>query len=330
MVAAMSRTFTGIGLLLPSLSNSFSCKARKNLRLKFQGKIADFVEKQRSLVRQFEAADLAVEGSRKCAPLMSKQFAFQQARGDRRAIQLHHHVIAAWAMLVNGARDDLLARSCLPQDQYGDVRRSDGFDEFQHALQANALPDDLLELGLGVQFLLEIAFLQLALPQCLFGLPFSERSRMTLSTTRPSASFYRPQHDVGREFASVLAPAVQLQTRSHRPGAGRRRVLLAVGRMRVAKPFRNEAARWAGRLIRLGVAKHAFHSGVHFRNPPLGVGRDDGVRRKLEQGAELRLAAAHGFLGPLVLGDVARHLRESEQLSSLVSNGGDDHIRPKS
>jgi len=44
-------------------------------------------------MRQFQPADLAVEGSGERALFVAEQFAFQETCGNRRAIQLHHNVI---------------------------------------------------------------------------------------------------------------------------------------------------------------------------------------------------------------------------------------------
>ncbi len=69
-------------LVLPSLSNSLFLQGAKDFGLQFQGKIANFVQEERALVRQFQAADLAVNGSSVGALLMAEQFAFQQARRE--------------------------------------------------------------------------------------------------------------------------------------------------------------------------------------------------------------------------------------------------------
>ena len=45
LVAATSRTFTGMVRVPPRRSNSRSCKRAQQLRLQFQRNVADFVEK---------------------------------------------------------------------------------------------------------------------------------------------------------------------------------------------------------------------------------------------------------------------------------------------
>src|ERR1700733_9341965 len=73
----------------------------ERLGLHFQGDFADFIEEQRALISQFQAADLLTNGAGKRSFLMPKQFAFQKASGDRSAIQ--GNKIAALALA--GAMD---------------------------------------------------------------------------------------------------------------------------------------------------------------------------------------------------------------------------------
>ena len=59
---------------------------------------------------------------------------------------------------MNRPRDQLLAGPGLTQDQHGCVGRRHRFHLLQHRLQTTAFADDFLEVVLGAQLLLEIAF----------------------------------------------------------------------------------------------------------------------------------------------------------------------------
>src|SRR5688572_32861934 len=83
----------------------------QQLRLDLSRNVSRFVEKQRAPIGQLQAADFAVRGARKGAPLVSKQLAFNERCRERSEVQAHERPIAAWAEIVDGPRDQFLARA---------------------------------------------------------------------------------------------------------------------------------------------------------------------------------------------------------------------------
>src|SRR5215470_5042241 len=145
-VAAIKRTSTLWVRLLPSLSNSCSCKTRNNF--------ADFVEKERAFVSQFKASRFLRDSSGEGAFLMTEQFTLQESKGNRRAIQFDKSALAARTEIVNCTGDEFLASSCLAQDQHTRICGRHHRYQLQRALQCGALADDLAKLG--ANFFLEI------------------------------------------------------------------------------------------------------------------------------------------------------------------------------
>src|SRR5262249_9731152 len=71
-------------------------------------------------------------------------------------------------------------------------------------------------------------------------------------------------------------------------------------------------------------------AGVPADDAAAGVEHDDGVVvDALDQQAEALLALAQLLLDPLALGQVARDLREADQLPPRVADGRDDHVGPE-
>ena len=128
MVAATSLMSTRIVRVLPSRSNSCSCKHAQELRLQLERNVADFVQEQRPAVRQLEAADLLRDGAGKRPLLVTEQLALQEAGGDGRAVQLDERARATPAQIVDRAGDQLFARARLPLNQDRRICRSDDLD----------------------------------------------------------------------------------------------------------------------------------------------------------------------------------------------------------
>src|SRR5580704_623015 len=90
---------------------------------------------------------------------MSKQFTLQQTSRNGGTIQLHKRALLAPTAVVNGARDQLLACTCLPQQQDGIVAGGDRFNELQDVFQRGAVSDDVFEVHLAADFFFEIELL---------------------------------------------------------------------------------------------------------------------------------------------------------------------------
>src|ERR1700757_4900437 len=87
----------------------------QQLRLHFEWNVTYFIEEHGAFVCNLEAACLASDGAGKCAPFMTKKFAFQQPRGNRRAIQFCERSTPPSAQLVDRSGDQFLSRTSLPQ-----------------------------------------------------------------------------------------------------------------------------------------------------------------------------------------------------------------------
>ena len=90
---------------------------------------------------------------------MSEQLAFEQARWNRGAVQLHERALGPGAQIVNGAGDELFARSGFPVNQHCGIGRRDSLHLLQNLPKRGAAADNLIEIHLGADFLLEIEVL---------------------------------------------------------------------------------------------------------------------------------------------------------------------------
>src|SRR6202035_72279 len=86
-----------------------------------QRNVSHLIQKQASLVRQFQTPDFLVDGASESAAFMTKEFTLQQASGNRGAVQLDEDAVFPRAHAVNRARDKLLAGSGFTKDQHGGI-----------------------------------------------------------------------------------------------------------------------------------------------------------------------------------------------------------------
>src|SRR5262249_4194884 len=103
------------------------------LRLTVQRHLADLVEEQRAAIGQLHQALLRRLGVGECALLVAEQLALEQGLSDRGTVDFHERRIPPRALVVQAARDELLAGAALAVDQDG--RR----------LAARQLADELAE-----------------------------------------------------------------------------------------------------------------------------------------------------------------------------------------
>ena len=106
--------------------------------------------------------------------LVAEQLALEQARGNRRAVQLDEGARATAAQVVDRAGDQLLAGPRLALNQDRRVGRRDDLDLLERLLERRALADDLVEVLLGSNFLLEIELLGVQLLLQLRDLPIRQ------------------------------------------------------------------------------------------------------------------------------------------------------------
>src|SRR5258708_37142299 len=83
-------------------------KHAKEFWLQFKRKIADFIEKKRSVVGSLKAPRGLREGAGERASFMPEELAFDQRRGNRCAVDGHKPVLPARARIVNSLCHHLL------------------------------------------------------------------------------------------------------------------------------------------------------------------------------------------------------------------------------
>ena len=95
--------------LPPTGSNSPSWSTRSSFTCVSSGSSPTSSRKIVPAVGELEAADPALERAGERALLVAEQLALHQAGRDRRAVDLHERSLAARALVVDGAGDQLLA-----------------------------------------------------------------------------------------------------------------------------------------------------------------------------------------------------------------------------
>ena len=110
-------------------ANSGFLDDAEQLGLSADRHLADFVEKQRSVVGLLETSGPAFDGARERALLMTEEFAFHQRFGQRRAIHRDKRAPVPRTQAVDGARHQFLPRSALSANE---DRRSGRRDLLDH------------------------------------------------------------------------------------------------------------------------------------------------------------------------------------------------------
>ena len=107
----------------------------QNLGLNRGAHVADFVEEQAAAIGLLEAADALPIGARERALFVAEQFGFEQRLGQRRAVHLDEVPRSAQRVVMDRARDQLLARARFAANQHRRVALRHLADDAEHALQ---------------------------------------------------------------------------------------------------------------------------------------------------------------------------------------------------
>ena len=145
----MTRTSTWIGWLPPTRSKVPDCSTRRILVCVAGRHVADFVEENRAVVALLEFADALQGRAGEGAAFVAEQFAFQQLLGDGGAVDREERLLAAVAVMINGAGDQFLAGAALAGDERGGVGGGDLADELEDLLHRLAAADDAQLVILG-------------------------------------------------------------------------------------------------------------------------------------------------------------------------------------
>src|SRR4029450_3612990 len=90
----------------------------ERLALERQGQLTDLIDEERARVGQGENTVSMLDRSRERAASMPEELTLHQSLGDRRAVQGDEWAIPAWAIAMNRAGDEFLARSALAHDTH--------------------------------------------------------------------------------------------------------------------------------------------------------------------------------------------------------------------
>src|ERR1700722_5493839 len=121
LVAARTRTSTGVSLLLPSRRTLRSSGTRSNF--------ADFAEEERATLSEPEAADAAFGRAGEGAAFVAEDFAFHQGFGNRGAVDGDERTRGARRKFVNAAGDDFFAGAGFAGDENGCGTRRGHLDD---------------------------------------------------------------------------------------------------------------------------------------------------------------------------------------------------------
>src|SRR5580692_8792752 len=114
----------------------------EELRLNFEGHIANLVQKDRSAVRLDEETHSLRLGVGEGAANVAEEFALEERRRHRGAVDRDERAIPEAARLVDTARRDLLAHTRLALDEDGCVTRRDPPDGVVNATHRTTRSDD--------------------------------------------------------------------------------------------------------------------------------------------------------------------------------------------
>ena len=101
----------------------------QDLGLRVGAHVADFVEEQRAAVGLLEAADALLVGAGERALLVSEELGLEEVLLERGAVHLDEVARGAQRVVMDGARDELLAGAGLAADEHGRVALGDLADD---------------------------------------------------------------------------------------------------------------------------------------------------------------------------------------------------------
>ena len=104
----------------------------QKLRLQCERYVTKFIEKECSLVGQFEAANLLRDRAGKSTAFVTEEFAFEQIERNGSAVELDEGLAAARTGIVNRVRNELFAGSGLSLNKDSRIGSCDAFDLFQY------------------------------------------------------------------------------------------------------------------------------------------------------------------------------------------------------
>ena len=142
-VAVRMRTSTLRVRSLPTRRSSPSCSTRSSLPCIAGRHLADLVEEQRAAVGDLEQAARVALGAGERAAHVAEQRRLQQRLGDGGAVLADERAVAARAVRMDGARDQLLAGAAFALDHDRQRRVGDAIEQPEQIEHARRAADDV-------------------------------------------------------------------------------------------------------------------------------------------------------------------------------------------
>jgi hypothetical protein len=134
------------------------------LALERQRQLAQFVEEQRAAVGDAEQPHARADGARERAAHVAEQFALEQLRRNRCAVDRHERLVGARAAVVQVMREQFLAGAALALDQHRRLGARRAFDERQRVGERLARGDQAPAAGTRAQPFAQARVLRLHAP----------------------------------------------------------------------------------------------------------------------------------------------------------------------
>jgi hypothetical protein len=115
----------------------------QQLHLHGHGDLAHLVEEQRPSVGRLEAAATLLQRARERAALVAEELRLQHGLRQRRAVELDEGLVGARRVLVDGRRDQLLARAGLTMDEHGGLALGHLRHGLEEALHGRVVADQV-------------------------------------------------------------------------------------------------------------------------------------------------------------------------------------------
>jgi len=143
--------------------SNLALKHAKKFRLKFEGKVADFVKEEGAAIGEFEAANFLTDGAGEGAALVAEELGFEQTARNGGAINFNEGAIAARTEIMDGAGEELLAGGRFRRGGDGSAGGSGELHLSQGPLERGTLADDFLKIEFTANFFLEVELLSASL-----------------------------------------------------------------------------------------------------------------------------------------------------------------------
>jgi hypothetical protein len=132
-----------VHLVVAEPSHLAALEEAQQLDLRRQRHVADLVEEQRAALGLLDQAATRLRRAREGAAHVSEQLAFDEAFGQRRAVDGHEGPVLPAALQVDGAGDEFLARAALSEDQDGALGWRDLGHQLEDALHLRCRSQDV-------------------------------------------------------------------------------------------------------------------------------------------------------------------------------------------